>query len=120
MNETTNGLGDYMALANLTAVGAGIIIFVVLSVWIVMKGIPSLIERWDKSQQRSDAVNAESRREFVAALNQQAAARTESARGGHDAALRIADNLQALTNEIRRLLDDRTRPSANGRMTISS
>jgi flagellar biosynthesis/type III secretory pathway M-ring protein FliF/YscJ len=118
--ETTNGLADYMALANLTAVGAGIVIFVVLSIWIVTNGIPSLIERWDKSQQRSDTANAESRREFITALNQQASARTESAKGGHDAALRIADNLDDLTKELRRMMDDRPRPAANGRMSVVS
>lgn len=100
--ESTNGLGELMALANATAVGAGIIIFTVLSLWIVTKGIPKLIDRADAAQQRSDAANAESRREFLAALHGQTEARSESAKGGHEAAMQIANNLRDLTEEVRR------------------
>lgn len=102
MAETTNGLAEYMALANLTAVGAFIMIFVVLSLWIVTKGIPKLIDRADAAQQRSDAANAESRREFLAALDRQQIARSEAATAGHDAAVQIATSLRELTDEVRR------------------
>jgi hypothetical protein len=101
--EVTNGLSEYMALANLTAVGAGIIIFVVLSLWIVMKGVPTLIDREDTS--RREFLKALDR--CLAALDRQAAARSEAAKSGHDAAFRLADNLQDLTAEVRRVNDTR-------------
>ncbi len=110
--DTSNGLAEYMALANLTAVGAGIIVFVLLSIWIVTKGIPALIDRWDNAQQRSEKAHAESRREFLEALQSQQAARSEAAKAGHDAAFRIADNLHDLTNELRSLHGV---PQPNGR-----
>lgn len=107
-----NGLAQYMALANLTAVGAGILVFVVLAIWVVTKGIPALIDRWDNAQQRSEKAHAESRREFLDALQGQQTARSEAAKAGHDAAFRIADNLYDLTNELRTLHGV---PQSNGR-----
>ena len=80
-----------------------IIIFTILSIWTVTKGIPKLIDRADAAQQRSDAANAESRREFLAALRGQTDARSEAAKGGHEAAMQIASNLRDLTDELRRV-----------------
>jgi hypothetical protein len=93
-----NGLSEYMDLANLTCVGAGII----LLVWIITRGVPNLIDRWENAEQRHEKAAAESRREFLTALDRQATARTEAAKSGHDAAMRLADNLHDLTEEVRR------------------
>ncbi len=126
MNEvTTNGLGELMVSANATCVGVGLIIFTVLSIWIVTKGIPKLLDRADAAQQRSDAVNTESRKAFLAALTQQTDARTEAAKGGHEAALQIANNLRDLGQEIRRSYNgsrnaDRVANSREWRSTLES
>ena len=102
LKETTNGLGDYVAIANLTAVGAMVLIFVVLSLWVVTKGIPAIIERWDQANQRSEKAQAESQRMFMEALRLQADGRLEAAKSGHEAALKIAESIEELTREVRR------------------
>ncbi len=99
---TSNGLGNYMALANLTVVGALIIVFVVGAIWIITRGLPRGAERLDGILLRHENSLADSRREFLTALNTQTASRTDAAKAGHDAAMRIADNLHDLTEEVRR------------------
>jgi len=105
MNTTSNGLGEYMQIANMTVVGALILVIVICSIFLVTKGVPRAIEKLSEFvngiMERNEAAQKESRNQFIAALDRQAQARAESAKGGHDAAMRIADNLHDLTEEVR-------------------
>jgi hypothetical protein len=114
MNETSNGLGEYMALANLTVVGALIIVFVVGFFWTITRGFPrafTLVSELIHSGRENEAT---SRKQFIDALEVQAVTRAEAAKGGHEAASRIADNLDDLTRELRRLMDDSPKSNAAG------
>ena len=105
MQPTSNGLGEYMQLANLTVVGALILVIVVCTIFLVTKGIPKAIDRISEFLNgimvRHESAQKETQNQFIAALDRQAQARAESAKGGHDAAMRIADNLHDLTEEVR-------------------
>jgi Sec-independent protein translocase protein TatA len=107
MDATTNGLGQYMQLANLTVVGALILVIVVCTVFLVTKGIPKAIEHLSAFvngiMDRNQQAQTDAQDKFIEALNRQAQARVESAKGGHDAAMRIADNLHDLTREVHEL-----------------
>lgn len=111
MNTTSNGLGEYMQLANMTVVGALILVIVVCSIFLVTKGVPKAIEKLSEFvngiMERNEAAQKESRNQFLTALAQDRQSRTESAKGGHDAAMRIADNIHDLTEEVRAVLQSR-------------
>lgn len=105
MNTTSNGLGEYMQIANLTVVGALILVIVICTIFLVTKGIPKAIDRLSDFVNgimvRHESAQKESQNQFILALDRQAQARAESAKAGHDAAMRIADNLHDLTEEVR-------------------
>lgn len=105
MTPSTNGLGEWMPLANLTVVGALILVIVVCTIFLVTKGIPKavtmLAEFVDSILKRHEASQSEQLHQFIAALNNQARSRAEAAKQGHDVASRIADNLADLTDEVR-------------------
>lgn len=105
MNATTNGLEHLMPIANLTVVGALILTIVICTIFIVTKGIPKLIDGLtrfvDGIMIRAEDRQKDTQDQFIAALDRQAQARSESAKSGHDAAMRIADNLHDLTEEVR-------------------
>ncbi len=107
MESTGNGLGEYMQVANLTVVGALILVIVVCTIFLVTKGIPKAIEHASSFVNgilsRHETTQRETRDAFIAALDRQAASRMESAKSGHDAANRIADELHDLTEEVRSL-----------------
>lgn len=111
MESTTNGLSHLTPLANLTVVGALILVIVVCTIFIVTKGIPKAIDGLtafvDKLMERNDKRQTETQNQFIEALDRQAKARAESAKAGHDAAMRIADNLHDLTEEVRSVLHAR-------------
>jgi hypothetical protein len=116
MNESpvSNGLGDFMQVANLTVVGALVLVFVFGAFWLATKGIPrafTLVADLVHSGRESEATI---RKEFIDALKEQSASRMQAAAGGHEAATKIADNIQRLAEEIRRLADDRRRDPPNG------
>lgn len=92
-----NGLGQFVAIGNLTAVA----VMLLLIVWVVMKGLPQWLDRQDRNEERRDKAHVESRNAFFAELARQTEARTESAKAGHDAATKIADSLMSLANEVR-------------------
>lgn len=92
-----NGLGQFVAVANLTAVA----VMLGLIVWFVMKGLPQHLDRQDRNEERRDKAHVESRNAFFAELRQQTEARTEAAKAGHDAATKIAESLTSLANEVR-------------------
>jgi len=105
MTPSSNGLGEWMQLANLSVVGAMILTIVVCTIFLITKGIPkavtmaaefvaSILDRHETSQK-------EQRQQFIAALDNQARSRAEAAKQGHDVASRIADNLADLTDEVR-------------------
>lgn len=105
MDTTTNGLSHLMPLANLTVVGALIMTIVVCTIFAVTKGVPKAIDGLTKFvdglMDRHEKRHTDTQNQFIAALDRQAQARAESAKGGHDAAMRIADNLHDLTEEVR-------------------
>lgn len=105
--EVTNGLGEYVAIANLTAVGAMILIVVVGFVWTITRGLPRAFSLVSELIHTSRAAEAASRSEFFAALDRQTAARAEAAKSGHDAAMRLADNVYDLTHELRQQNEER-------------
>ena len=111
MDSPSNGLGQYMQIANLTVVGALILVIVVCTIFLVTKGIPRAItlvsEFVNRVMDRNEAAQTEARNQFIQALNDQARARAEAAKGGHDAAMRIADNLHDLTQEVHSLVGSR-------------
>ncbi|RTL03739.1 hypothetical protein EKK58_12320 [Candidatus Dependentiae bacterium] len=92
-----NGLGQFVAIGNLTAVA----VMLLLIVWVVVKAVPAYLDRQDRNEERRDKAHVESRNAFFAELSRQTEARTESAKAGHDAAMRIADSLTNLANEVR-------------------
>ena len=101
--DTSNGLGNWMAAANFTVVGALLVVFVGGFFWLMFHGLPrafGLVSELIQSSQESQAL---ARKEFIDALSAQQAGRLEAAKGGHDAAMRIADNVHELTVEVRRL-----------------
>ena len=110
MQPTSNGLGEYMQLANLTVVGALILVIVVCTIFLVTKGIPKAVEHLssfvNSILDRNQAAQTEAQDKFIAALDRQASARVDSAKGGHDVAMRLADNLHDLTNELHGLRSD--------------
>ncbi len=105
MEPSSNGLGEWMQLANLSVVGAMIVTIVICTVFIITKGIPKGIalasEFVSEIMERHETSQSEQRCQFIAALENQAKSRAESAKQGHDVASRIADNLSDLTNEVR-------------------
>ena len=105
MEPTTNGLGDYMQIANLTVVGALILVIVFCTIFLVTKGIPKAIDKLSEFvngiMDRNEKRQSDTQDQFIQALDRQAKARSESAKAGHDAAMRIADNLHDLTEEVR-------------------
>lgn len=92
-----NGLGQFVAIGNLTAVAVMLALFA----WAIVKGIPAWLDRQDRNEERRDKAHVEARREFFAELKQQTDARSESAKTGHDVAFKIAESLTALANEVR-------------------
>jgi Flp pilus assembly protein TadB len=108
MEPTTNGLSHLMPIANLTVVGALILTIVICTIFLVTKGIPKLIEGMtafvNALMERNEKRQTETQNQFIEALDRQARARSESAKAGHDAAMRIADNLHDLTEEVRSVL----------------
>jgi hypothetical protein len=105
MTPSSNGLGEWMQLANLSVVGAMILTIVVCTIFLVTKGIPKavtmLAEFVDSILKRHEASQSEQRQQFISALDNQARSRAEAAKQGHDVASRIADNLADLTDEVR-------------------
>lgn len=105
MTPSSNGLGEWMQLANLSVVGALILVIVVCTIFLVTKGIPKavtmLAEFVDSILKRHEASQSEQRHQFISALDNQARSRAEAAKQGHDVASRIADNLADLTDEVR-------------------
>jgi hypothetical protein len=122
MNEATNGLGSYMALANLTVVGALVLVFVVGFFWTITRGLPRAFTLVSELISSGRETEAASRKQFIDALEVQAKTRAEAAKAGHEAASRIADNLDDLTKELRRMLDSqgRSNPTSNGRLSNSA
>lgn len=106
-NATSNGLGEYMQVANLTVVGALILVIVVCTIFLVTKGVPKAVEHLSTFVNgiltRHEQSQKDARDQFIAALDRQATARQEASRTGHDAANRIADELHDLTEEVRSL-----------------
>lgn len=96
MLATDNGLSFLAPLANLTAVGA----LIVVVVWMVTRGFPRLLER-------SDASHSAARGEFLAALDKQTDSRSLAAKSGHEVAARMELDLQAMAAELRRANDMR-------------
>jgi hypothetical protein len=111
MEPTTNGLNHLMPIANLTVVGALILTIVVCTIFLVTKGIPKAIDGLttfvDKLMDRNEKRQSDTQSQFISALDRQAVARAETAKAGHDAAMRIADNLHDLTEEIRSVVTSR-------------
>ena len=101
--NTSNGLGDWMAAANFTVVGALLVVFVGGAFWLAFHGLPRAFGLVSDLIHSSQVAADLARKEFIEALNAQAAGRMEAAKGGHDAAMRIADSVQELTGEVRRL-----------------
>ena len=101
-----NGLGQFVAIANLTAVA----VILLLVAWTVVKGLPAWLDRQDRNEERREKSFSESRREFISALDRQAEARSESARSGHDAASKIAGSLKDLADEVRGWHHDQISP----------
>lgn len=92
-----NGLGQFVAVANLTAVA----VMLGLIVWFVMKGLPAWLDRQDRNEERRDKAHVETRTAFFAELGRQTDARSEAAKSGHEAANAIADRIKDLANEVR-------------------
>lgn len=107
---TDNGLSNLAPIANITAVGA----LIVMVIWMVTRGFPRLLER-------SDGVHAASRGEFLAALDRQNESRSAAARSGHEVAARMELDLQAMAAELRRANDLRSQElrSVDTRRTAS-
>lgn len=109
-----NGLGNYMALANLTVVGALVLVFVVFSIWAITRGIPRVFSLFSE-QLASHAASAETqRKDFLNALSGQTAARVAAASEGHAAALAIADSLKDVVESLDRLRTTLHDDAANG------
>lgn len=110
MTPSSNGLGEWMQIANLSVVGAMMLCIVLCTLFIVFKGIPNGIklasEFVNGIMSRHEESQTEQRSQFINALDNQARSRAEAAKQGHDVASRIADNLSELTDEVR---------TANGR-----
>ena len=110
-----NGLGQFVAIGNLTAVAVMLALFA----WAIVKGIPAWLDRQDRNEERRDKAHVESRREFFSALDRHNESRTDSAKAGHEAAMRIADSLTNLANEVRGWHHDQI-SSADWRNSIES
>lgn len=95
--NVTNGLQAYAPLANLTAVGA----MIVLIFWLICRALPKMLDRQDEREERREQANAAERAEFRRCLDRQAEVRDAAASSGHEAARAIAESLRELSREVR-------------------
>ena len=103
---TTNGLGSYMAVANLTVVGALVLVFVFTVFWTLTRGLPRVIALLSAVFERHEVALSDSRADFLGALDKQTAARLSAAQGGHEAAGKVAKSLEDLSQAVTALHND--------------